>query len=128
MGLNLARETLHSGPALGHLHEFRNRCRNQEFKNADETLIASIILSQRNERQESKQLDHWTQVLLAVEDKLFGHKSENIRPVVNVYSKSTVISINEETAEDSALEPWKPTSKVTRSAKEYMTTILSLSS
>lgn len=123
----LVRE-MDAGNTTSSIHLFRELCAKENLDPLDETLLSSMILL-REEGGSSMRLENWTKALVWIEDKLFRSRSGNVHPVVNIYSKSAVNSTETdiETSE-STLEPWTRTSRVTRSAKEYMTAILTMSS
>lgn len=68
----------------------------------------------------------WGGILASVDSKLFGSKSENERPVMNVYAKSsTVRDALQNVENEKVVCQWSPSNNVTRAAKEYMTMIVS---
>jgi len=119
----LSRSTAMSDDVLSALRQLYSP---QRFEQSDDFIVQDFISSPHD----AADLAMWTSGLIFIEDKLFGSKSENIRPVVNMYAKtSTVVDTGGEGDEGGErLEAWKPSSFVCRSAMEYMTTIVSLSS
>jgi hypothetical protein len=100
----------------------------EKVGDVDESALFDLI-SARNDPDDSSQLILWTRALMCAQERLFGSKAENLKPIVNVYAKT---SQNEGSgsgdAKEHSLEPWKPSSSVARSAKEYMAAILYMSS
>lgn len=127
LGSKIARED-DSTNSLHSLSSFRQLCGKERLDHPDESVLSDLILSRSDDDAPSK-LEIWTKTLICVEEKLFGSKAENAKPVLNVYAKAVPTTAMGDGIEgEAALKPWKPVSGVTRSAKEYMTAILSMSS
>ncbi len=120
----IARET-EVANVHGQVYRFRALCSKVNQEVPDDSLLSDMILSP-NDDEKSASLENWTKAVVWIEDKVFRSKSENVRPVVNVYSKPSVNSTDGDKTEYT-LEPWRPSSGVTRSAKEYMADILYMS-
>ena len=125
--LHFSDSLLHSEGISSNLFSaFRRLCTMEKFHLADDKVVRDSIVAPDDGRFE-KDLETWTKVLASVEGKLFGSKSENMPPVVNVYAKTGTELLLKEGKRDEGFtqEMWKPSRLVTRSATEYMTTFVS---
>lgn len=125
LGADIACGSQSTNPTL---FDLRQLCCKDNTGDLDESVLLNLI-SARNDCDDSSELELWTKAFVCIEERLFGSKAENERPqVVNVYAKVVVENTDSVGTKDGVLAPWTPSRSVTRSAKEYMAVILSLSS
>jgi hypothetical protein len=111
------------------LSALRHLCAEEKKLELTDDCVLRDLIESREMGGSDDDLEMWTKALASLEDKLFGSKSENRHPVVNVYAKtSNAVDTTAGEKGSGRLGPWKPPGHLTRSAMEFMTTIVSHSS